>query len=324
MATYFMLKIYQLIKTEEITMKDYYCKLFKDYRRVGRYSMSRLFYDREGLLDTIEFLLKEFDNGNEFAIEDYFDDNKHPKRCAQLILIDFNNYLKNHGHKLLDLGDLESVKYYSTDIERRFALLKEIHEPISVEKAGEHLKIRRKTASSYINDFEKGFEFLDGITKVKIIRSHRKDFCRSTAHPLFMVLNSTELNNLMTYLDKSDNCSIRRIGSLIYSQMSEYAKNYICPNIKDKFDSDVFGYADEYEQLNFLGYVEKCGSRSEDVVFSFVYWDDDGVRHVSKGSITGIERDDKRNRIVTIKTINGDLLRLYEDEFVVDKKSVYR
>ena len=129
-----------------------------------------------------------------------------------------------------------------------------------------------------------------------------------------MALNSTELNHLMTYLNESHDPSIRRVGDLIYSQLSDYAKKYICTDVENCFKSDESGYLDEYTGSDLIGYLQKCVTRKEDVVFSFEYWDSEGTRHLEEGSLYYV-RYNEEDTLVTMKTVDGRLITLPDDEF---------
>ncbi len=301
-----------------------YAELFRVYRGKG-HELSRSLDARYSLFDTLEKLLEESDRGNVSAIEDFFMNNKNPKRGAQLILLDFNRYLRSRNIEEYSEVDIDSSKYYSTDIERRFALLKEMHEPVSVSAVGEKLKVGRRTISDYINDFEDGFEFMDSTIRINVLRNRRKDSCRSTAHPFFMALNSTELNHLMSYLNMSDDPSIRRVGSLLYSQLSDYAKRYICADVDGCFSSMESGYLDEFLNRDLIGYLEKCVSRREDVLLTFEYWDEEGKRHLEKGYFEKVDHS-AEPAVVTMMSVDGKKISLPDDEifFLSSWEDIYR
>lgn len=289
--------------------------------------------DKKKLYEELEKLLKDYDDeGSEYKIDAYFSTNKNQKRSAQLIMIEFNKYLEKHNLEPFDgIPDLYSFRFHDTDTERKLVLLKELHNTSSVKKLAAKMKLKPRTIRSYINEFENGFEFLDTHIKVQVQRTSRKDYCLSTAHPIFMALNSTELHHLMTYLDKSSDPIVRSIGDLVYSQMSDYAKTYICPNVKDKFKTEVSDFIDEYkamynkDNIYKIGYLQKASSRRDTVYFPFEYWDDEDNRHRCKGSYLEDSYEDGICYL-NIDTKEEGRIKLPADEVLFDfeKEFVYR
>ena len=224
-----------------------YEPLFKEYREKRKYSANRnhSLDDREKLFDTIQKLLKDYDKGKTDKLEMYFEDSQNPKRNALAILVEFDEFInKKHGVSFPDIPEVSNL--YSSHIERHLQLLKEMHEPKKVSELAETLHINESTANHYIKDLENGYMFMDSEIKVHIHREHRQDRCRSVVHPVFLALNSTELSLLLSYLQESNDQVIGRIGNLIYSQLTEYAKKKICPNVTAFSDSISPNYDDEF------------------------------------------------------------------------------
>ncbi len=289
--------------------------------------------DKKKLYEELEKLLKDYDDeGSEYKIDLYFSTNKNQKRSAQLIMQEFNDYLEKHDLEPFDgIPDLYSFRFHDTDTERKLVLLKELHNTSSVKSLADKMKLSPRTIRSYINEFENGFEFLNTKIEVQVQRTSRKDYCLSTAHPIFMALNSTELHHLMTYLDKSSDPIVRHIGDLVYSQMSDYAKKYICPNMEDKFKTGVSDFIDEYEAMDnrdneyTIGYLLKATYRGDSMSFPFEYWDDDGNHHKCNGlSVDDCREDGIRYLIIDTKEEGRIKLAAEDVLFDFEKKCLYK
>lgn len=294
-----------------------YAQLFKEYREKHYCNDKRVWSEME-LFISIEKLFEAYDSGNEFALSDYFSNNKHPRPKAKLIIEDFNRYLRDQGKKEFDASGIAGVKFYNSSEERHLVVMREMHEPLTSAEIGEKTKLDADTIREYIKDFENGFSFLGTDMTGNIRSEKRKKRFRSTIHPVFLALNASELNMLMLYLQQSENKEIMRIGNLIYSQMTNYAREVICPKVT-KFKDIELSYSDEYDNLqeNAVGFLLKMGR--EPVNFYFI--DDNGNKVFDKGRIVDLIGEN-------IKIITEDQreLLLPEDEIHVttDMRTIYR
>ncbi len=237
-----------------------YSNAFKDYRNLIESNNKGPYY-KNGSIDVVERLLTEYDV-NKHAIEDYFLNNKNPKRRTKNILEQFNQYLKKQKVKEEELLDLPKETFYDTDVERRLSILKMIHEPQKTKQIAEALSLDSDTVNKHIATFKEGYTFMDTEIKVDIKMDKWKRYCKSNVHPIFLALNSTELNHLMTYISKSQDKEIQGICETIYTQLSQYAKDFICKNITNVSDDVYLEYHDEYDHASTdaLGYLMKVAS----------------------------------------------------------------
>lgn len=300
-----------------------YEPLFKEYREKRRYSTNRnhALDDREKLFDTIQKLLKDYDKGKSDKLEMYFEDSQNPKRNALAILVEFDEYIKKkHSVRFKNIPEVTNL--YSSHIERHLQLLKEMHEPKKVSELAEALHINESTANHYIKDLENGFMFMDSEIKVHIHREHRQDRCRSVVHPVFLALNSTELSLLLSYLQESNDQAIGRVGNLIYSQLTEYAKKKICPNVTTFSDTISPNYDDEFYRTNddALGYLSKRAFLGRPFNIEFDYKDSNGAFITAKGRLVSHNFQDGTYKIITE---DGKELDLTEDEIYLNTEVLY-
>ena len=300
-----------------------YEPLFKEYREKRKYSANRnhALDDREKLYDTIQKLLKDYDKGKSDKLEMFFEDSQNPKRNALAILVEFDEYIKKkHSVRFKDIPEVTNL--YSSHIERHLQLLKEMHEPKKVSELAEVLHINESTANHYIKDLENGYMFMDSEIKVHIHREHRQDRCRSVVHPVFLALNSTELSLLLSYLQESRDQAIGRVGNLIYSQLTEYAKKKICPNVTAFSDTISPNYDDEFYRTNddALGYLSKRAFVGKPFDIEFDYKDSNGVFVSAKGRLVSHNFQDGTYMIITE---DGKELDLTEDEIYLNTEVLY-
>ena len=300
-----------------------YTLLFKDYRKRRKDYLARnpSLDDREGLFDTIEGLLADYDDGDIDKLEDYFANSQNPKRNAHAILVEFNEYImKKHHIEFPDIPEVTNL--FSSHIERHMQLLKEMHEPKKVSELAQSLHLGNVATNHYIKDLENGYVFMDTEIKVDVHREHRQDRCRSVVHPVFLALNSTELSHLLTYLQQTDDVVLGRIGNLVYSQLTDYAKKVICSNITSFSDRIVPNYDDEFERTNddAMGFLVKRAMMEKPFDIEFEYSDENGNFIATKGKLVGRDFNADTYKIITD---DGKELHLAEDEFYVNTEVLY-
>ena len=300
-----------------------FAPLFMDYRKARKYSVSRnpALDDRESLFDTLGGLLSDYDNGDIYKLEDYFANSQNPKRNAHAILVEFNNYIKKKY--LIEFPNIPEVtNLYSSHIERHMQLLKEMHEPKKVSELAQSLHLGNVATNHYIKDLENGYVFMDTEIKVNVHREHRHDRCRSVVHPVFLALNSTELSHLLSYLQETDDVVLGRIGNLVYSQLTDYAKKVICSNITSFSDRIAPNYDDEFERTNddAMGFLVKRAMMGKPFDVEFEYSDENGNFISTKGKLVGRDFNADTYKIITDE---GKELHLTEDEFYVKTEVIY-
>lgn len=287
-----------------------YAPLFMNYRIKNYCKDPRLIEDASDLFITIEKLLEKYDAGEIDPIRDYFKNQQQTKSRAKRIIDDFNRYLREHEYKEFDGAEVAGVMFFNSAEERHLSVLKIMHEPDNKTAIGRKAILSDDTIDDYLKDFKYGYKFFETDLKGEVVRaeSKQKKTLRSTIHPIFLALNLSELNTLMLYLQKSNNKEIKRVGNLIYTQMTEYAKN-LCSEVKS-FENIRLEYNSEYEHLvsNAPAYLLKMNN----MVVDFYYYNNDGEKIFASGRVTDF--DDAKYKILTT---DDSVLWLEKDEIHV-------
>ena len=183
-----------------------------------------------------------------FDIDEYVCRASSRKATNRKIIVTFFDYLeKKSGEKVKTI--LREKRFYDYPFERQLEIAKFLHEPHTLNEIEERFDISEETRKKDIRALEEGIEVLGATIRIKKERKNRKDYYKSTMHPVFLPLNLTEVYALTTYLDKvldsedQNTQIIRDITERIKSQLSEYALNKLYPY--ERHDYKKNSYVDD-------------------------------------------------------------------------------
>ena len=178
-------------------------------------------------------------------IEEYVCRASSRKETNRRIIVSFFDYLeKKSGEKVKTI--LREKKFYDYPFERQLEIAKYLHEPHTLKEIEERFDISEETRKKDIRALEEGIEVLGATIRIKKERKNRKDYYKSTMHPVFLPLNLTEVYALTTYLDKvldsedQNTQIIRDITERIKSQLSEYALNKLFPYERHEYKKNSY------------------------------------------------------------------------------------
>ncbi|MBU3145648.1 hypothetical protein [Clostridium sp. CF012] len=184
-------------------------------------------------------------------------------------------------------------KAFGSDIERQLDIIKYLQgTPKTMEMLKEHYWLNEKNIRPDLNALENGIEFQNQKIKIEVDRERSSDGRQefkysSTAHPVFMPLNLTQVYALTVGIKKIskdtqyDNI-LNDLSNWVYSQLSDYAKHIIKESIekweepitfedrKQEYNSEKQIFAENL--LNRYHYYEKCSH-----IVSITYASDDKV-----------------------------------------------
>ena len=130
-------------------------------------------------------------------------------------------------------------KSFLTQDEINILILKLIHEPISQRELAESkLLCSRQAVSTRIQDIKDGARIGAASVKLDLKNTHKVS---STAHPISLVLNLSEVYALISALQESaaqrepgDPRAViqQSLAEMVYYQLSNYAKEQICPRLQ--------------------------------------------------------------------------------------------
>lgn len=180
-----------------------------------------------------------------FDIDEYVCRASSRKETNRRIIVAFFDYLeKKSGEKVKTI--LREKKFFDYPFERQLEIAKYLHEPHTLNEIEERFDISEETRKKDIRALEEGIEVLGATIRIKKERNNRKDYYKSTMHPVFLPLNLTEVYALTTYLDKvldsedQNTQIIRDITERIKSQLSEYALNKLYPYERHEYKKNSY------------------------------------------------------------------------------------
>ena len=206
--------------------------------------------------------------GSIAEIDEYVMTSRAEREPLREIITQFYFYLEEEEGISVE-SELTEIEFARYRIERLLDMAKYLHEKRSVTDIEEHFGIDRRTRTAYIQDLEKGIRFMGSTIQIEKDREGRKDYYKSTMHPIFLPLNLTEVFAVTKYLDDviDDNdvnvTVIRNIQERIKAQLSDYAFEKIFPGEERSYISNDYvsdqRMAEQRETI--LLYLIKSGRR---------------------------------------------------------------
>jgi len=140
---------------------------------------------------------------------------------------------------------------------RRLSILKLLQDkPMRTKEIAELCDVDERTIRSDVDALRVGLNFLG--VKVKIDSKHKgsqEHYYISNVHPIFLALNSTVVLALLRLLEEASKGQFsgsvyEHIFNMVYSQLTEYAKELIQDKLEKKYDSTEIQNLLEEEAVN--------------------------------------------------------------------------
>lgn len=150
-------------------------------------------------------------------------------------------------------------KAFESDIERQLDIIKYLQgTPKTMDMLKDHYWLNEKNIRPDLNALENGIEFQNQKIKIEVDRERSSDGrqelkYKSTAHPVFMPLNLTQVYALTVGIKKIskdtqyDNI-LNDLSNWVYSQLSDYAKHIIKESI-EKWEEPIT-FEDRKQEYN--------------------------------------------------------------------------
>lgn len=159
------------------------------------------------------------------------------KETNRKIMVEFFDYLEETtGQKINSV--LYKKKFYDYPFERQLEIAKFLHRPRTAAEIEERFDIDSRTRRKDLNALEDGIEVLGSTIRVEKTREGRRDYYKTTVHPIFLPLNLTEVYALTVYLDQAiddqdpNKRIIQNLTNRVKAQLSDYAYEKLFPNKK--------------------------------------------------------------------------------------------
>lgn len=287
-------------------MSNDYIQTFESFCSERRYRSQ----SEQRIMDNIRNYLKGNENSNEcltFLLDEYVRSSKGDKSASAGIIREFYNYYKRQHPGFKIDTELDTIVLMDTPVLRQLEILKYLHEKHTMKEVAQHFGMSAAAIRRDVDKLRNGIGFMG--TRIRIEESKDPNhplskYYESTAHPLFLTLNMTEVYLLLSALVFAENKNeivkgachknpYARIADAIYSQLSDYGKRIINRAFADEknfSDRKENSFLDERQAVtgenstttDIVGYMLKSGDTADSVDFV----DNEGMlRHMDNVTI---------------------------------------